>query len=81
MKIIGAFDAKTHLSELLEQVAGGQSFLITKRGKPVAALSPVVTGKRQGPKETITAFRKEFAKSLKPFTLAEITALKENGRR
>ena len=40
-KEVGAFDAKTRLSELLELVAGGQSFIITKRGKPVAELKPV----------------------------------------
>ena len=38
MKTIGAFSAKTHLSAMLGQVAQGQSFLITKRGKPMACL-------------------------------------------
>lgn len=37
---IGAFDAKTHLSELLERVSKGESFVITRRGVPVARLSP-----------------------------------------
>jgi prevent-host-death family protein len=37
---IGAFEAKTHLSELLEQVQAGRSFYITKRGKRVAELRP-----------------------------------------
>ena len=39
-KAIGAFHAKTHLSELLEKVRQGQSFLITRRGHPVAELRP-----------------------------------------
>jgi prevent-host-death family protein len=38
---IGAFDAKTHLSEYLERVAGGERFVITKRGRPVAELRGV----------------------------------------
>ena len=38
---VGAFEAKTHLSELLEEVAKGQVFTITKRGKPVAELRPI----------------------------------------
>ena len=38
---IGAFHAKTHLSELLEKVRQGQSFFITKHGHPVAELRPV----------------------------------------
>lgn len=37
-KEIGAFEAKTHLSSLLEKVQRGQSFYITKRGKRVALL-------------------------------------------
>ena len=38
---IGSFEAKTHLSELLEKVKAGQTFTITKRGKPVARLAPI----------------------------------------
>ena len=38
---IGAFEAKTHLSELLKKVEQGQCVIITRRGKPVAQLQPV----------------------------------------
>jgi prevent-host-death family protein len=38
---IGAFEAKTRLSELLQHVARGQVYVITKRGRPVAELRPV----------------------------------------
>jgi prevent-host-death family protein len=38
---IGAFEAKTRLSELLDQVAQGRVYRITKRGRPVAELRPV----------------------------------------
>ena len=37
---IGAFEAKTHLSDLLDQASRGRVFLITKRGRPVAELRP-----------------------------------------
>ena len=37
---IGAFDAKTHLSALLDKVARGEEVLITRRGRPVARLVP-----------------------------------------
>ena len=40
-KKIGAFEAKTHLSAILEHVSRGQVYLITKRGRPVAELRPV----------------------------------------
>ena len=80
MKTIGAFDAKTHLGDILEKVAHGESFLITKRGKPVATLSPITAGMRHGPKEVIDGFRRQFATSLKSFTIAAIRALKAAGR-
>ena len=38
---IGAFEAKTRLSELLDRVKQGHVYRITKRGKPVAELRPV----------------------------------------
>jgi prevent-host-death family protein len=41
MKTIGASEAKTNFSELLEQIAQGQRFTITKRGKPTAMLVPL----------------------------------------
>lgn len=37
---IGAFSAKTKLSQLLRQVREGQRFTITHRGKPIAELVP-----------------------------------------
>lgn len=37
---IGAFDAKTHLSEYLERASRGESFTITRRGVPLADLRP-----------------------------------------
>lgn len=39
-KEIGAFEAKTHLSEVLEEVRKGRTFVITKRGRAVAELRP-----------------------------------------
>lgn len=39
---VGLFDAKTHLSELVETVASGaDDVVITRRGKPVARLIPI----------------------------------------
>jgi prevent-host-death family protein len=40
-ELIGAFEAKTRLSELLEKVSRGRTFRITKRGRVVAELRPV----------------------------------------
>lgn len=41
MRTIGAFEAKTHFSALLNQIEGGEQILITKHGKPVAKISAV----------------------------------------
>ena len=40
MAEIGAYDAKTHLPELLDRVQKGERFVITKHGRPVAELTP-----------------------------------------
>jgi prevent-host-death family protein len=41
MPEVGAYEAKTHLSELLERVSKGERIVITKHGTPVAVLAPV----------------------------------------
>lgn len=38
MVTVGAFEARTHLSALLDRVAAGEEVVITKHGKPVARL-------------------------------------------
>ena len=38
---VGAYDAKTHFSELLEKVEAGEEITITRHGTPVARLVPV----------------------------------------
>jgi prevent-host-death family protein len=40
MKTVGAFEAKTHLAQLLEHVQQGEEVLITRHGRPVARLVP-----------------------------------------
>ncbi len=41
VRIVGAYHAKTHFSELLERVEGGEEVTITRHGSPVAKLVPV----------------------------------------
>jgi len=47
MITVGAFEAKTHLSALLDRVANGEEILITKHGKPVARLVSAETPDRK----------------------------------
>jgi prevent-host-death family protein len=42
IEVIGAFEAKTRLSELLEHVRTGRVYRITRRGTPIAELRPIV---------------------------------------
>ena len=41
MEEVSAFEAKTHLSKLLQRVQSGEKFTITKHGVPVAIIGPV----------------------------------------
>jgi prevent-host-death family protein len=41
MESIGAFEAKTHLAELLDRVGRGERITITRHGIPAAVLVPV----------------------------------------
>ena len=50
---VGPYEAKTHLSELLEKVEAGEEITITKHGAPVAKLVPVK--KEVRPEERLAA--------------------------
>jgi len=61
MRQIGAYEAKTHLPRLLDEVAAGESITITKHGRPVAVLVPAgpVRTKAAAAAESLLAFRRE----------------------
>ena len=50
---IGAFEAKTHFSQLIEKAENGEDFVITRRGKPVAKIIPFEQKKEMTRKEAI----------------------------
>ena len=41
MTEVNVYEAKTHLSRLLDRAAGGEEILITRHGRPVARLGPI----------------------------------------
>lgn len=47
MITVGAFEAKTHLSTLLERVSRGEEILITRHGKAIARLVPAAAAERE----------------------------------
>ena len=53
---VGAYEAKTHLSELLEKVEAGEEITITKHGAPVAKLVPVK--KEVSPEQRVAAIER-----------------------
>ena len=61
---VGTFEAKTHLSALLEKVSQGQEVLITKRGEPIARLVPAQRSDRTQVAATIDTLL-EFRKGMK----------------
>jgi prevent-host-death family protein len=62
MTTVGSYEARTHLSSLLAQVARGERITITKHGVPVALLVPPVepAGFRSGAEaiEELRRFRR-----------------------
>ena len=57
-RVVGSFEAKTHLSALLDEVAQGGEVLICKRGVPVARLVPAGRAEAMQVVEAIAALRK-----------------------
>jgi prevent-host-death family protein len=47
MTTMSFYEARTHLSELLDDVAKGKSVLITRRGRPAALIGPPPNEDRQ----------------------------------
>ncbi len=79
MDMVGAYEAKTQLSKLLERVMKGERITITKHGVPVAVLQPPDPEKSGDTKKVISEIRKYREKhSLKGHSLRE---LMEEGRR
>lgn len=57
MKAVGAFEAKTHFSALLERAAGGEATAITRHGATVAMLIPAGQSKEMTPAAAVAALR------------------------
>jgi len=84
MRAVGAFEAKTKLSELLVAVAKGEKIAITKHGKNIAMLVPVQAKTSLTTMDAIhgiQVLRKKIASRGVKFTLQEIQEMKEIGRK
>lgn len=80
MESVGSFEAKTHLPQLLERVARGEEFTITRHGKPIARLVPTATARPKPDVHAAVEAMKQFRKgrSLAGLNVRDII---EEGRR
>jgi prevent-host-death family protein len=80
---IGAFEAKTHFSQLLERALHGEEIFITRRGKPVAKLVPVddlhTSKSARDAAKRLRALAKEM--QLGQFVWEEWKSYRDEGRR
>ena len=79
MRTIGAYEAKTHLPRLLDEVAAGEEITITQHGVPVAVLVPARPRTGLSVPEAIAELRAIRARS--PLDGLTIRELIDEGRR
>ncbi|AMV40230.1 type II toxin-antitoxin system Phd/YefM family antitoxin [Planctomyces sp. SH-PL62] len=80
MESVGAYEAKTHLPQLLDRVARGEEIQITRNGRPVARLVPEPAEEAPDVRSVIAEI-KEFRKGRKLGDGVTIRDLIEEGRR
>ncbi len=80
MRTIGASAARTHFSALLDEVAGGETIIITRRGRPVARLTPSEAPARRSAIAAAATLR-DLCKRVGRATTEEILQLRNEGRR
>jgi prevent-host-death family protein len=74
MITVGAFEAKTKLSSLLDKVEAGEEVVITRHGKPVARLVQPIDARRKMTGKELVARMRERRKgtSLDGITIKEL---------
>jgi prevent-host-death family protein len=80
METIGAFEAKTHLSALLDRVAKGEKITITRHGVPAAVLMPVGGVETRPAHKEIVEGMRALRRRVKPGNMS-IREMIEEGRR
>lgn len=81
MREVGAFEAKTHLSELLVAAEQGESVTITRRGMPVAKLVPVAGPSRVEALRRLSGLRTRLARQGLSLSAEDILSARDEGRR
>ncbi len=81
MKKIGIFEAKTHLSSLIEAVEKCESFTITKRNQPIALLIPLDQDRRSQGLKAVDEIRKLRTEINARMTLDEVLQYRDEARK
>ena len=81
LRTIGAIEAKTHFSRLLDAVEQGETITIIKRNRPVALLVPPESADRKRAIEAVEVIRQMRRQIGWPGAIDEILALRDKGRR
>lgn len=80
MRTIGAFEAKTHLSALLERVSKGETITITRHGVPAARLVPIEEPTKRIMHATLLERMRDLRARVRPDTM-RVKDMIEEGRR
>jgi prevent-host-death family protein len=80
METIASFDAKTHLSSLLDRVAKGERITITRHGIPAAMLVPIGDAERKLTHTEIVEGLRALRKRVKPGKMG-VRQMVNEGRR
>ena len=82
---IGAYDAKSRFSSLLDRVERGEEIVITRHNLPVARLIPEGVARNARPAraavEQLTRIRLALSGAASSLSASEIRALREEARR
>lgn len=85
VRTVGAYDAKSRLSSLLDQVERGEEIVITRHGRPIARLVPVHRGHDVAAAlravDEITEMREKLEARGVRVTMEEILSMRDEGRR
>ncbi|HEX3660236.1 MAG TPA: type II toxin-antitoxin system prevent-host-death family antitoxin [Acidobacteriaceae bacterium] len=80
MRQVQASEAKTRFLQLLDEVEKGDSFLITRHGKPVARITPEAD-RRQAEIEQALADLRALPSRRHRLTVVEILSARDEGRK
>jgi prevent-host-death family protein len=79
MREIQASEAKTHLSQLLDDVERGETLIIKRHGRRIARIVPEVDRRQEEIDKALAGIR-ELRKHTGRITLSELLSARDEGR-